>query len=102
MLYYGCCGAALVLAISALFFYLPDKSAEDIARLERLAGRIERAQALAPEAQETIERLVARQSALTGSGRAEREARRKAAIERMTRAINAKSAAAMASHAQAR
>ena len=69
---------------------LTNRSNEDIAQLERLTPRIERARTLSPEAKEVIDRVVARQSILIGSGDPSHDARRKLAIERITTAIKAK------------
>jgi hypothetical protein len=83
--------AALVIGLSALIFIPPDRNTEEVARLERLAPEIERARALPPETRESINRLVARQSMLMGSGgQPSHEMRRKAAIDRVTSAMRAK------------
>jgi hypothetical protein len=82
--------AALVIGLSALVFIPPDRNTQDVARLERLAPEIERARALPPETKESINRLVARQSMLVGTGSQSHETRRKAAIDRVTSAMRAK------------
>ena len=82
--------AALAIGLSALVFIPPDRNTQDVARLERLAPEIERARALPPETKESIDRLVARQSMLVGTGSQSDEIRRKAAIDRVTSAMRAK------------
>jgi hypothetical protein len=82
--------AALVVGLSALVFIPPDRNFEEVARLERLAPEIERARALPPETRESINRLIARQSGLTGTAGQSHETRRKAAIDRVTSAMRAK------------
>ena len=82
--------AALAVGFTALPLGHPNRSIDDVARLERLTPRIERAQALSPEAREAINRVVARQSVLVGSSDRSHEARRKLAIERVTSAMKAK------------
>jgi hypothetical protein len=82
--------AAVVIGLSALLVVPPDRDTDEVARLERLVPAIERAQALAPETRESINRLVARQSTLVGTGGQSHEIRRKAAIERVTSAIRAR------------
>jgi hypothetical protein len=61
---------------------------QDIAVLDRLAPRIERARMLAPETRDTIMRLVDRARAPTGDPRY--DVRRSVTIERVTEAIKAK------------
>jgi hypothetical protein len=85
-----CYVAALAVGFTALPLGLPNLSNEDIAQLERLTPRIERARTLSPEAREAIDRVVARQSVLIGSGEPSHDLRRKLAIERITTAIRAK------------
>jgi hypothetical protein len=85
-----CYVAALAVGFTALPVGLTNRSNEDIAQLERLTPRIERARTLSPEAKEAIDRVVARQSILIGSGDPSHDARRKLAIERITTAIKAK------------
>ena len=82
--------AALIVGLSILFFSPRDKTSEDIVQLERLVPQIERAQALAPEAREAINRLIARLSALTASHDQSHQVRRKRAIDRATSAMLAK------------
>ena len=85
-----CYVAALAVGFTALPVGLTNRSNEDIAQLERLTPRIERARTLSPEAKEAIDRVVARQSILIGSGDPSHDARRKLAIERIITAIKAK------------
>jgi hypothetical protein len=82
--------AAFVIGLSALLFIPPDRSTEDVTRLERLATKIERARTLPPETRESINRLVARQSIEVGTGGQSHEIRRKTAIDRVTSAMRAK------------
>ena len=82
--------AALAIGLSALVFIPPDRNTEEVARLERLAPEIERARVLPPETRESINRLVARQNVLMGTGAQAHEIRRKAAIDRVTSAMRAK------------
>ncbi len=82
--------AATAIGLSALLFVPPDRSIEEVARLERLAPEIERARTLPPETRESISRLVTRQSMLVGTGGQSHEVRRKAAIDRVTSAMRAK------------
>jgi hypothetical protein len=81
--------AGIVLLASAPFFI--SGTHRNLALLERLTLKIERAQALAPDSRETIERLVevVRQSA----GDERYDLRRHAAIERVTAALKAKDTA---------
>jgi len=85
-----CYVAALAVGFTALPLGHANRSNEDVAQLERLTPRIERARTLSPEAKEAIDRMVARQSILIGSGDPSHDARRKLAIERITTAIRAK------------
>jgi hypothetical protein len=85
-----CYVAALAVGFSALPLGHANRSNEDVAQLERLTPRIERARTLSPEAKEAIDRVVARQSILIGSGDPSHDARRKLAIERIITAIKAK------------
>lgn len=82
--------AALMIGFSALLFVPPNRNIEEVARLERLAPEIERARALPPETREGINRLVARQSMLAGTAGQSHEIRRKAAIDRVIKAMRAK------------
>ena len=87
-------------ALAALAFVVvavPGKEFPDVSQLERLAPRIERAQTLSPETRDVIGRLVVQHDALAGSGGSSQDLRRKAAIERVTRAIKAKEASTVAS-----
>jgi hypothetical protein len=59
-------------------------------QLERLVPKIERAQTLSFEATQTISRLIERQSVVGGAGDQPRQMRRKAAIERLIGAMQAK------------
>jgi hypothetical protein len=61
---------------------------QDVAVLDRLAPRIERATTLAPETREAIMQLVDRARARTGDPRY--DVRRSATIERVTEAIKVK------------
>ena len=85
-----CYVAALAVGFTALPVGLTNRSNEDITQLERLTPRIERARTLSPEAKEAIDRVVARQSILIGSGDPSHDARRKLAIERIITAIQGK------------
>jgi hypothetical protein len=82
--------AALIVGLSILFFTPRDRTSEDIVQLERLVPQIERAQALAPEARETINQLIARLSTLAASHDQSHQVRRKRAIDRATSAMTAK------------
>jgi hypothetical protein len=82
--------AAFVAGLSILFFSPRDRTSEDIVQLERLVPQIERAQALAPEARETINQLIARLSTLAASHDQTYQLRRKRAIDRATSAMMAK------------
>ena len=64
---------------------------EELAQLERLVPKIERAHTLSPDATQTISRLIERQS-VVGRRRTipSHQMRRKAAIERLIRAMQAK------------
>ncbi len=74
----------------------PNRAMQDIAQLEQLAPKIERAPTLSPASREMIDRLVARQTAIIGSSDPSQEARRKAAIDRVSSAMKAKQAATIA------
>jgi hypothetical protein len=82
--------AALIVGLSILFFSPRDRTSEDIVQLERLVPQIERAQALAPEAREAINQLIARISTLAASHDQSQQMRRKRAIDRATSAMMAK------------
>ena len=90
-----------VLAVG-LVMSLAGRGVEDIAQLERLAPKIERAQTLSPEARETIDRLIARQNLAGGRDDPSHQMRRKAAIERVTSAMQAKESIAVVSDVAAR
>jgi hypothetical protein len=77
----------LLLAAVPLFH---SRAHHDIAMLERLAPRIERAQVLAPETVEAITRLLDRASQRDGDAR--NDTRRQVAIERVAAALKAKTA----------
>jgi len=74
--------------IAAIFVSTPR---QDVAVLDRLAPRIERAQTLAPETRDAIMRVVDRARASTGDPR--HDVRRTATIERVTEAIKARGGA---------
>lgn len=78
---------AVVCALFAATFVTTPR--EDVAVLDRLAPRIERAQTLAPEARDAIMRLVDGARASTGNSRY--DVRRSATIERVADAIKARS-----------
>lgn len=85
-----CWIAVLVAGFVAAFMSPAGRDVEDVAQLERLVPKIERAQTLSPEARDTINRLIARQSTAGGWDDPARRMRRKAAIERVTSAMQAK------------
>jgi hypothetical protein len=85
-----CYAAALVVGLPALFVNPAGRDREELAQLERLVPKIERAQTLSPEATQTISRLIERQSVVGGAGDQSRQMRSKAAIERLIRAMQAK------------
>ena len=78
------------------------REVEDVAQLERLVPKIERAQTLSPEARDTINRLIARQGIAGGRDDPSHQMRRKAAIERVTSAMQAKESIAAVSDVAAR
>jgi hypothetical protein len=88
---------ALAVGLVAVFVSPGGRDAEDVAQLERLAPKIERAQTLSPEARETINGLIARQTIARGRDDPSRQMRRKAAIERVTSAMQAKESIAAVS-----
>ena len=90
--YYGAAGLGIA---TALFMAVPSQNVDGIARLERLAPRIERAHVLPPDTKDAISGLLARQRALTGSHNGAVESRRRSAIERVTSAMQAKQLAAV-------
>jgi hypothetical protein len=85
-----CYITALVVGLVAVFMSPAGRDVEDVAQLERLVPKIERAQILSPEARETINRLIARQSIAGGWDDPSHQIRRKAAVERVTSAMQAK------------
>ena len=85
-----CCITALVVGFVAVFMSAAARDVEDVAQLERLVPKIDRAQTLSSEARETINRLIARQSMAGGWDDPSHLMRRKAAIERVTSAMHAK------------
>jgi hypothetical protein len=84
------CTAVLVVGLPALLFNSPSREIEEVVRLERLVPKVERAQNLSAEARDAIGRLIARQSSLGGASDHPRETRRKAAIDRLLKAMQAK------------
>ena len=94
--------AALVVGFVAVFMNPAGRDVEDVAQLERLVPKIERAQTLSPEARETINRLIARQNLADGRDDPSYQMRRKAAIERVTSAMQAKESIAVVSDVAAR
>ena len=90
MLTRWCWIAVLVAGFGAAFMSPAGRDVEDVAQLERLVPKIERAQTLSPEARDTINRLIARQSTAGGRDDPAHRMRRKAAIERVTSAMQAK------------
>ena len=93
---------ALAVGLVAVFMSPAGRDVEDVAQLERLVPKIERAQTLSPEARETINRLVARQNLAGGRDDPSHQMRRKAAIERVTSAMQAKESIAAVSDVAAR
>jgi hypothetical protein len=81
---------AAVAAVCLVGLPNPNNALQDVARLERLAPEIERARSLSPDARESIGRVVARISSAAGFSDPSQEARRKAAIERVTGAMKTK------------
>src|SRR5262249_60865124 len=57
-----CYTAALVVGLPVLFVNPAGRDGDELAQLERLAPKIERAQTLSPEATQTVSRLIERQS----------------------------------------
>ena len=97
LLPHWCYTTVLAVGLVAVFMSPAGRGVEDIAQLERLAPKIERAQTLSPEARETIDRLIARQTIARGWDDPSRQMRRKAAIERVTSAMQAKESIAAVS-----
>jgi hypothetical protein len=79
--------AVLVVGLPVLLINSPSRDIEEVVRLERLIPKVERAQNLSPEARDAIGRLMARQSSLGGANDDARETRRKAAIDRLLKAM---------------
>ena len=94
--------AALVVGFVAVFMSPTGRDVEDVAQLERLVPKIERAQTLSPEARDTINRLISRQNLAGGRDDPSHQMRRKAAIERVTSAMRAKKSIAAVSDVAAR
>lgn len=97
-----CYTTVLAVGLVAVFMSPAGRGVKDIAQLERLAPKIERAQTLSPEARETIDRLIARQNLADGRDDPSYQMRRKAAIERVTSAMQAKESIAVVSDVAAR
>jgi len=93
---------ALAVGLVAVFMSPAGRDVEDVAQLERLVPKIERAQTLSTEARETINRLIARQNLAGGRDDPSHQMRRKAAIERVTGAMQAKESIAAVSDVAAR
>ena len=94
-----CYTTVLAVGLVAVFMSPAGRGVEDIAQL---APKIERAQTLSPEARETIDRLIARQNLAGGRDDPSHQMRRKAAIERVTSAMQAKESIAVVSDVAAR
>jgi len=84
------CTAALVVGLPVLFVNPAGRDHEELAQLERLVPKVERAHTLSPDAAQTISRLIERQSVVGGAGDQSHQMRRKAAIERLIRAMQTK------------
>jgi hypothetical protein len=80
---------AVVIALGAATFIPTHR--QDVAVLDRLAPRIERAQTLAPETRDAIMRIVDRARSSNGDPR--HDVRRTATIERVTEAIKTRGGA---------
>ena len=102
LLPHWCYTTVLAVGLVAVFMSPAGRGVEDIAQLERLAPKIERAQTLSPEARETINGLIARQTVARGRDDPSQQMRRKAAIERVTSAMQAKESIAVVSDVAAR
>ena len=102
LLPHWCYTTVLAVGLVAVFISPAGRGVEDLAQLERLAPKIERAQTLSPEARETIDRLIARQNLADGRDDPSYQMRRKAAIERVTSAMQAKESIAVVSDVAAR
>jgi hypothetical protein len=79
--------ATIVVCALIVATYVPT-SRQDIAVLDRLAPRIERAQMLAPETRDAIQQLVDRARVSTGDAR--NDMRRTVTLERVTDAMKAR------------
>ena len=79
-------------SLDFLFFssILREETTRNSRSLERLVPKVERAHTLLPDATQTISRLIERQSVVGGAGDQSHQMRRKAAIERLIRAMQAK------------
>ena len=86
---------AAVAAACLVIVPSPNRALQDVALLERLAPEIERARSLMPDAREAIGRVTAR-TTLAGFSDPSQEARRRAAIERITGAMKTKDVTASA------
>jgi hypothetical protein len=84
------CTAVLAVGLPVLLFNSPGRDIEEVVRLERLIPKVERAQNLSAEARDAIGRLIARQGSLGDASDHARETRRKAAIDRLLKAMQAK------------
>ena len=102
LLPHWCYTTVLAVGLVAVFMSPAGRGVEDLAQLERLAPKIERAQTLSPEARETIDRLIARQNLAGSRDDPSHQMRRKAAIERVTSAMQAKESIAVVSDVAAR
>jgi len=83
-------GSIVVVCVLLAAILLPTHR-QDVAVLDRLAPRIERAQTLAPETRDTIMQVVNRARVSTGDPR--HNLRRTATIERVTEAIKTRGGA---------
>ena len=84
-------GYAIVLAVVLpAVLLVPNRDVKEVVQLERLAPKIERAQTLSQETRDAVARLIDRQSAVAASHNQSLDIRRKAAIERVTGAMNGK------------
>jgi hypothetical protein len=84
--------AAGIVSVSLPFIVAAQDAGRQVALLERLAPKIERAQTLAPDAHATISRLVQRVGLRTPSD-APYDVRRQAAIDRVANALKVKQVA---------
>ncbi len=81
---------ALAVGISAHCFAPPPNSRQDIAKLDRLALKIERIRALSPEAGEVVARVLDSVRQRASGGNREHDAQRELAIERVSNVVKAK------------